>query len=179
MCQQSHFRPAITRISPGLASAGRQSRAFAWKLLAYGIILMRLRFPGTLRLSCAFGAMLIIGAASAAAPSGQITANPEMVVIPFGASSGSTFISWSTVNCAAAQVTVTAAGGAEQTFGDRVSFQNAEAPWIGMKTFTFRLYGDRTSTNQSDVLPGTERRVFTVPTGTNTKKFLRINAQNP
>jgi hypothetical protein len=35
------------------------------------------------------------------------------------------------------------------------------------------------STNQSDVLPGTERRVFTVPTGTNTKKFLRINARNP
>jgi len=35
------------------------------------------------------------------------------------------------------------------------------------------------STNQSDVLPGAERRVFTVPTGTNTKKFLRINAQTP
>jgi hypothetical protein len=35
------------------------------------------------------------------------------------------------------------------------------------------------STNQSDVLPGTERRLFTVPTGTNTRKFLRINAQNP
>ena len=35
------------------------------------------------------------------------------------------------------------------------------------------------STSQSDVLPGCERRVFTVPTGTNTKKFLRINAQNP
>ena len=37
----------------------------------------------------------------------------------------------------------------------------------------------QSSTNQSDVLPGTERRVFTVPTGTNSKKFLRINAQNP
>jgi hypothetical protein len=35
------------------------------------------------------------------------------------------------------------------------------------------------SANQSDVLPGTERRIFTVPAGTNTKKFLRINAQNP
>jgi hypothetical protein len=37
----------------------------------------------------------------------------------------------------------------------------------------------RSSTNQRDVLPGTERRVSAVPTGTNTKKFLRINAQNP
>jgi hypothetical protein len=35
------------------------------------------------------------------------------------------------------------------------------------------------SPNQSDVLPGCERRIFTVPPGTNTKKFLRINAQNP
>jgi hypothetical protein len=37
----------------------------------------------------------------------------------------------------------------------------------------------QSSTNQSDVLPGTERRVLTVRTGTNSKKFLRINAQNP
>jgi hypothetical protein len=35
------------------------------------------------------------------------------------------------------------------------------------------------STNQSDVLPGCERRIFTVPTGTNTKKFLHIKAESP
>ena len=37
----------------------------------------------------------------------------------------------------------------------------------------------QSSTNQTGVLPGSERRVFTVPTGTNTKKFLRISAENP
>ncbi|MGA1124731.1 MAG: hypothetical protein ACO3YO_09075, partial [Chthoniobacterales bacterium] len=105
---------------------------------------MRLRFVGTLRVACAFGAIVVIGAASAAAPSGQITANPEVVMIPAGASSGSTSISWSTVNCAAAQVTVTATGGEEQVFGEATSFQNAVAPWIGLNTFTFRLYGDLT-----------------------------------
>ncbi|MGA1540651.1 MAG: cellulase family glycosylhydrolase, partial [Chthoniobacterales bacterium] len=107
---------------------------------------MRLRFDGTLRVACAFGAIVVIGAASAAAPSGQITANPEVVMIPAGASSGSTSISWTTVNCAAAQVTVTAAGGEEQVFGEATSFQNAVAPWIGLNTFTFRLYGDLTRT---------------------------------
>lgn len=35
------------------------------------------------------------------------------------------------------------------------------------------------STSQSDVLPGCERRVFTVPPGTNTRKFLRISAESP
>jgi hypothetical protein len=29
------------------------------------------------------------------------------------------------------------------------------------------------------VVPGSERRVFRVPTGTNTRKFLRIGAENP
>ena len=91
-------------------------------------------------------ALLAVGAASAATPSGQITANPETVIVPAGASSGTTSISWTTVNCAAAQVTVTAAGGTEQLFGDAVSFQGAAAPWIGLTTFTFRLYGDRTRT---------------------------------
>jgi hypothetical protein len=79
-------------------------------------------------------------------PSGQITANPEVVVIPAGSSSGSTSSSWSTRNSAAAQVAVTAAGGAEQRCGDAASFQNSVAPWIGSSTFTFRLYGDRTRT---------------------------------
>jgi hypothetical protein len=138
---------------------------------------------------------------------------------------------------------VTTAGGAEQLFCDRTSFQNAQAPWTGLKSFTFRLCGDRTrvgadeaagpdgmsvaaqagrwstnilsleavvrtndpswrifgqtsstlapgswgtndvvpisSTNQSDVLPGCERRVFTVPPGTDTRKFLRIRAESP
>ena len=37
----------------------------------------------------------------------------------------------------------------------------------------------QSDTNQSDVLPGTERRVFTVPTGTNSKKFLRISGETP
>ena len=96
------------------------------------------------------GAVLIaisaIGTAVAATPAGQITANPEVVIIPFGASVGWTSISWSTVNCAAAQVTVTASGGAEQLFGDATSLQNSVAPWIGLKSFTFRLYGDRTRT---------------------------------
>jgi len=96
------------------------------------------------------GAVLIaisaIGTAVAATPAGQITANPETVIVPAGASSGTTSISWTTVNCAAAQVTVTAAGGTEQLFGDAVSFQGYAAPWIGFTTFTFRLYGDRTRT---------------------------------
>jgi L-fucose mutarotase/ribose pyranase (RbsD/FucU family) len=35
------------------------------------------------------------------------------------------------------------------------------------------------STNQSDVLPGTERRVFTVPAGTHSRKFLHIRAESP
>jgi hypothetical protein len=35
------------------------------------------------------------------------------------------------------------------------------------------------SPNQSDVLPGCQRRIFSVPAATNTRKFLRINAQNP
>lgn len=91
-------------------------------------------------------ATLAIGTAAAATPSGQITANPEVVIIPSGASSGTTSISWTTVNCAAAQVTVTPAGGTEQLFGDATSFQNSLAPWIGLNTFTFRLYGDRTRT---------------------------------
>jgi len=91
-------------------------------------------------------AMLTLTAAWAATRSGQITANPETVIIPAGASSGSTLISWTTVNCAAAQVTVSSPGGAEQLFGDAVSFQGAAAPWIGLTTFTFRLYGDRTRT---------------------------------
>jgi hypothetical protein len=89
---------------------------------------------------------LSMAPARAAGPAGQITANPEVVIIPAGVSSGSTSISWTTVNCAAAQVTVTAAGGAEQLFGDATSFQNSLAPWIGLTTFTFRLYGDRTRT---------------------------------
>ena len=91
-------------------------------------------------------AVLAISTASAATRSGQITANPEVVVIPSGASSGTTLISWTTVNCAVAQVTVTAAGGTEQLFGDATSFLNSPAPWIGLNTFTFRLYGDRTRT---------------------------------
>ena len=188
-------------------------------------------------------AMITLTTAWAATRSGQITTNPETVIVPAGASSGSTLISWSTANCTAAQVTVTAAGGTEQLICDRTSFQNAQASWTGLKSFIFRLCGDRTrvgadeaagpdgmsvaaqagrwstntlsfeavvrtndpfwrifgestatlnvgswstneiswhsSTNQSDVLLGAERRVFTVPTGTNTKKFLRINAQNP
>jgi hypothetical protein len=90
--------------------------------------------------------LLAMGTASGAAPSGQIMANPEVVIIPAGASLGSTFISWSTVNCEAAQVTVTAAGGTESTFGNATSLQNAVAPWIGLKSYTFRLYGDLTRT---------------------------------
>jgi hypothetical protein len=35
------------------------------------------------------------------------------------------------------------------------------------------------STNQSDVLPGCERRVFTVPSGTDNRKFLRTRAESP
>jgi hypothetical protein len=35
------------------------------------------------------------------------------------------------------------------------------------------------STNQSDVLPGCERRVFSVLTGTDRRKFLRITAESP
>jgi hypothetical protein len=35
------------------------------------------------------------------------------------------------------------------------------------------------STNQSDVLPGCERRVFTVPAGTDSRKFLHIRAESP
>jgi hypothetical protein len=35
------------------------------------------------------------------------------------------------------------------------------------------------STNQSDVLPGCERRVFTVPPGTHSRKFLHIRAESP
>lgn len=188
-------------------------------------------------------ALLAVGAASAATRSGQITANPEVVTVPAGASSGTTSILWTTLNCAAAQVTVTAAGGTEQLFGDAVSFQGSAAPWIGFTTFTFRLHGDRTrvgadeaagpdgmsvaaqagrwststlsleavvrtndpfwrifeqssstlatgswgtndvvsisSTSQSDVLPGCERRVFTVPPGTDAGKFLRIAAESP
>ena len=92
------------------------------------------------------GLILTMVTALAAAPSGQIIANPEVVIIPPGASSGSTSISWTTVNCAAAQVTVSAAGGAEQLFGDATAFQNSVVPWIGLATFTFRLYGDRTRT---------------------------------
>jgi hypothetical protein len=93
-----------------------------------------------------FLALLTVGTALGAGPSGQITANPQVVIVPAGASSGSTSISWSTRNCAAAQVTVTAAGGTEQLFGDATSFQNSVAPWIGLTSFTFRLYGDRTRT---------------------------------
>jgi hypothetical protein len=93
-----------------------------------------------------FLALLAMGTALGATPFGQITANPQVVIVPAGASSGTTSISWTTVNCAAAQVTVTAVGGAEQDFGDATSFQNAVAPWIGLTTFTFRLYGDRTRT---------------------------------
>jgi hypothetical protein len=55
-------------------------------------------------------------------------------------------ISWATTNCANAQVTVQSAGGEENLFGDAPSFQNSQAPWIGLTTFTFRLYGDRTRT---------------------------------
>ena len=33
------------------------------------------------------------------------------------------------------------------------------------------------STNQSGVLPGCERRVFSVPTGTNERLFLRVVAE--
>jgi len=93
--------------------------------------------------ACILAAMLALGTASAVTPSGQITAHPEVVIIPPGASSGTTSISWTTVNCAAAQVTVTPAGGAEQLFGDATSLQDSPAPWIGLTTFTFRLYGDR------------------------------------
>jgi hypothetical protein len=96
--------------------------------------------------ACTLAAVVTLGTATAATPSGQITANPQVVIVPAGASSGTTSISWTTVNCAAAQVTVTAVGGAEQLFGDATSFQNAVAPWIGLTTFTFRLYGDRTRT---------------------------------
>jgi len=116
------------------------------KMAASSAIVTARKFHSFLTASALLPGLLAMGTALGATPSGQITANPEMVVIPFGASSGSTFISWSTVNCAAAQATVTAAGGTEQTFGDRVSFQNAEAPWIGLKSYTFRLYGDRTRT---------------------------------
>lgn len=96
--------------------------------------------------ACTLAATVALGTATAATPSGQITANPETVIIPSGASSGTTAISWTTVNCPVAQVTVTAAGGTEQLFGDGISFQNSLAPWIGLNTFTFRLYGDRTRT---------------------------------
>jgi len=96
--------------------------------------------------ACILAAMLALGTASAVTPSGQITAHPEVVIIPPGASSGTTAISWTTVNCAAAQVTVSSPGGTEQLFGDATSFQNSQAPWIGLTTFTFRLYGDRTRT---------------------------------
>ena len=90
-------------------------------------------------------AALIICCASDAAPSGQITADPEVVFVPSGGQ-GTTLISWATTNCANAQVTVQSAGGTENLFGDATSFQNSPAPWIGLNSFTFRLYGDRTRT---------------------------------
>lgn len=89
----------------------------------------------------ASAAMLVLTTAWATTPSGRITANPEVVIVPAGTSSGTTSIPWTTVNCAAAQVTVTAACGTEQLFGDAVSFKDAAAPWIGLTAFTFRLYG--------------------------------------
>lgn len=79
------------------------------------------------------------------APSGWIAANPELVFVPAGGS-GTTRISWSTTNCANAQVTVQSTGGAENLFGDATSFQDSPAPWIGLTAFTFRLYGDLTRT---------------------------------
>jgi hypothetical protein len=46
-------------------------------------------------------AILTLTAAWAAMPSVQIKANPEVVIIPAGASFGSTLISWTTTNYAA------------------------------------------------------------------------------
>jgi hypothetical protein len=85
-----------------------------------------------------------LGMASAATPSGQITANPATVIIPAEAPWGTTLLSWTTTNCAVAQVTVSAPGCPETLFAEAVSFLNASAPWIGFNTFTFRLYGDST-----------------------------------
>ncbi len=79
------------------------------------------------------------------APSGQITADPEVVFVPSGGQ-GKTLISWTTTNCANAQVTVQSAGGEEQTFVEATSWKNASAPWIGLNSYTFRLYGDLTRT---------------------------------
>jgi hypothetical protein len=90
-------------------------------------------------------AALIVCFVSDAAPSGQITADPEVVFVPSGGQ-GSTLISWSTTNCANAQVTVQSAGGEEQTFVEATSWKNASAPWIGLNSYTFRLYGDLTRT---------------------------------
>jgi hypothetical protein len=89
--------------------------------------------------------LLLITQSVLSAPAGQITANPEVAFVPPGGA-GTTLISWSTINTESAQVTVQATGGEEQTFGDATSFQNSPAPWIGLTTFTFRLYGDRTRT---------------------------------
>lgn len=120
------------------------------KMAASSAIVTARKFPPHFTAFALLLALLTMATALGAAPSGQITANPEVFIVPAGASSGSTSIFWSTVNCAAAQVTVTAAGGAEQLFGGGTSFQNSVAPWIGFNSYTFRLYGDRTCTLVAD-----------------------------
>lgn len=88
----------------------------------------------------------IFGVASAAAPSGQITANPSTVYVQPG-QLGSTRISWTTTGCSTAQVYVsTEANPAGQLFAEAPSFTNALANWISQGRVIFSLYANQSRT---------------------------------
>jgi hypothetical protein len=69
------------------------------KIAASSAIVTARKFPPLFTAFALLLALLIMATALGAASSGQNTANPEVVIIPFGASVGSTSISWSPVVC--------------------------------------------------------------------------------
>jgi hypothetical protein len=77
---------------------------------------------------------------------GTISASPSKITLTPGGPAGATTISWTTANCAAAQVTVSTGVNGTQSLVWQATSSSQVAPWIGIGTAVFRLYGDLTQT---------------------------------
>ena len=88
-----------------------------------------------------------------------------------GSAAVSPAVRWST-NTFSLETVVRTNDPAWRIFGESSSTLNAGS-WTTNGIFW------QSSTNQNNVVPGTERRIFTVPPGTDTRKFLRIRAESP
>lgn len=88
----------------------------------------------------------------ALAQSGWINADPTAITLQPGGL-GTTTVSWSTANCASAQVWVSVNGQTPTLFGDATSLAGAVAPWIQTgANYQFLLYGDRSRSNLFDAV---------------------------